>query len=353
MDTRPITFASIFVFLAVPILGREKSDVIVLANGDRITGEIKDLGFGVLKISVNYVDGDLSVQWSQVVRIESSQLFLVEMQDGSVYTGTLTTAESKPGGPTTFRILEFDSGATLIADRSLIVKIEQTSKSFLKRLSGGLSLGVVYSKGNAATQYTFGSDIEYLRERWGMEGTYNSNLSANSGSSTSTRNQTYLSAYRLMRRKNYFYSGFGGFLQSSVQGINLQTTLGGGIGRYFKNTNRVRFSVIGGVAWQSAAYNPSAVAIPRQQIYGGVVITDLNVFLFKRTNLKATALVAPAFSDLGRVHTMTNVSYYLKLFHTIDWDLSFYGNWDTRPPAHLAASDYGYSSGLKWTFGAK
>ncbi len=353
MDTRAITLASTLLLLVWPIFGRDKSDVIVLANGDRITGEIKNLGSGVLTISVGYVDGDLSVQWSQVVRIESTQLFLIEMQDGSVHTGTLATAESAPGGPTTFRILESETGAKLTAERSLIVKIEQTSKSFYKRLSGELSLGVVFSKGNAATQYTFGSELEYLRERWGMEGTYNSNLSANSGSSTSTRNQTYLSAYHLMRRKNYFYSGFGGFLQSSVQGIDLQTTLGAGIGRYFKNTNRVRLSVIGGMVWQSAAYSSSVAAIPRQQIYGGVIITDLNVFLFKKTNLKATALIAPAFSDLGRVHSMTNVTYYLKLFHTIDWNLSFYGNWDTRPPAHLAASDYGYSSGLNWTFGAK
>ena len=259
MDTRPIILASILILLTVPSFGREKSDVIVLANGDRITGEIKGIQSGVLKLGVDYVDGDLSIQWSKVARIESSQLFLIQMQDGSVHTGTLATAESTPGGPTMIRILELETGTKLIADSSRMVKVEQTSKSFHNRLSGGLNLGIVYSKGNAATQFTFGSDVEYHRERWGMEGTFNSNLSANSGSSTSTRNQMYLSAYRFMNRKNYFYSGFGDFLQSSVQEIRLQSTLGGGIGRYFKNTNRVRLSTVGGLAWQSVGYNPSVI----------------------------------------------------------------------------------------------
>ena len=36
---------------------------------------------------------------------------------------------------------------------------------------------------------------------------------------------------------------------------------------------------------------------------------------------------------------------------TGNWGTFFYGNWDTHPPANFAASDYGYSSGLKWTFG--
>ncbi len=95
------------------------------------------------------------------------------------------------------------------------------------------------------------------------------------------------------------------------------------------------------------------VPVSRQQLYAGAVITDLNVFLFKKTNLKATALFAPAFSDLGRAHVQTDVAYYLKLVGNLDLNVSFYGNWDTKPPAQFAGADYGYSSGLKWTFGYK
>jgi len=278
-------------------------------------------------------------------------LFLVRTEDGSVYTGALTSPKSS-GRPVTIQVSESDD-TNLLLERSEVVRMEETSESFHQRLSGDFSLGSTYSKGNNATQYTLGSSLEYREERWGSEATFNSNLSANSGANTSTRNQVNLSAYRLMQRNNYFYSALGGFLQSSVQGIKLQTTLGGGVGRYFKNSNRVRLSVIGGFVWQSADYTASVAPATHQQIYGGVIVTDLRVFLFKKTNLTAYTLLAPAFSDLGRVHFTANASYYLKLIGNLDCNFSFYGNWDTRPPNNLATSDYGYSSGFTYKFGYK
>jgi hypothetical protein len=46
-----------------------------------------------------------------------------------------------------------------------------------------------------------------------------------------------------------------------------------------------------------------------------------------------------------------NASYYIKLTGKLSWNVSFYGNWDNRPPDGLSGSDYGSSSGLSWTFG--
>ena len=59
----------------------------------------------------------------------------------------------------------------------------------------------------------------------------------------------------------------------------------------------------------------------------------------------------PSVTDIGRAKFNSDVSYYLKIFRNFSWNVSFYGNWDTQPPEGFAGSDYGYSSGLKWTFG--
>ena len=75
--------------LATPAFARESTDVIVMKNGDHLTGEIKGLNAGVLYMSMGYMLGTSSVQWSEVARLESKQLFLVRTEDGSVYTGTL------------------------------------------------------------------------------------------------------------------------------------------------------------------------------------------------------------------------------------------------------------------------
>jgi hypothetical protein len=334
------------------LLARDHTDIIVMQNGDRITGEIKSLEAGVLKIDVAYVDGAISVQWSKVARIESKQPFIIHTEDGSVYTGALGTPAAPDAGQS-ITLLVAEGNESVVVEKAKVVKLGETSQQFFQSLSGAINLGLVYAKGNNATQYNLGADVEYRQERWGFEGSLSSNLSANSGSNTATHNQLSLATYRLMGRKNYFYSAFGGVLQSSAQGIDAQTSLGFGVGRYFKNTNRVRISVLGGFIWYSGRYQPSVAPIPTEQVYGGAIVTDLSIFLFKKTNLSARTIVAPAFSDPGRVFVNTNVSYYLKLFSNLSWNLSFYGNWDTKPPGTLSGSDYGYSSGIAWTFGYK
>jgi Protein of unknown function, DUF481 len=69
-----------------------------------------------------------------------------------------------------------------------------------------------------------------------------------------TRNEIGLSAQHLLPWNNWYYTGLADFLQSSVQGIQLKSTFGGGIGRIIKNTGRGSFNVYGGFAWQKINY---------------------------------------------------------------------------------------------------
>jgi hypothetical protein len=350
MNTRAAILGSVLL-LTMPLFAREKTDVIVMKNGDRMTCEVKGLDAGVLSVSLDYVDGTISVQWSKVAHLESNQLFVVRTQKGLVYTGKLGTVDTGANQPVQIQIVETDE-KTAVVDRVGITRMNQASDKFWQRFNGDINLGITYSKGNQATQYNFGTQTEYLRERWAAQATFNSNLSSNSGSTTSTRNQLNLNSYHLLPWDNYFYGGIGSFLQSSVQGIRLQTNLGGGIGRFLKNTNRMRLTVFGGMAWQDTDYSQSITFPQRtQSIAAALIAAQLKVYKFKKTNLDFTVTTVPALSDPGRLFFNTNASYYVKLFTNLSWNVSFYGNWDTQPPPGLTGSDYGTSSGFKWTFG--
>src|ERR1700751_4838346 len=97
---------SFVLLLAMPLLARDKTDVLVMNNGDRMTCEVKGLDGGVLYVSFDYIDGTASVDWSKVARLESRQLFLVKTEDGSMYTGTLKTPEAGAGRPVEIQIVE-------------------------------------------------------------------------------------------------------------------------------------------------------------------------------------------------------------------------------------------------------
>jgi hypothetical protein len=341
----------LFVLTTTPALvwGRKNVDVVVLKNGDKITGQIKGLDDGILRVDLDYVDGTLSIDWLKVAHIESPQLFLIQTQNGTVYTGSIETADSALGQPLKIKVIETPETNTPL-DQAQVVKVEQTDQSFWKRVTAEFTTGSAFTKGNNNTQYNIGAGLDYRRERWGIQADYNSNLSASSGAETANRNQTSLSALRFMRTSSYFYSGFAGFLQSSVQGIDLQSNVGGGIGHFFKRTNRTRISLLGGVLFQRTRYEPTIATTNEQNVYAGVIRAQVSAFVFKKTNLDFTATMMPAFSDPGRIYYNTNASFYLKFFKDFSWNLSFYGNWDTRPPPHFHGSDYGYTSGLKWTF---
>lgn len=333
-------------------LAREKSDVLVMRNGDRMTCEIKGLSAGVLYVSFDYIDGTASVDWSKVARVESLHLFVVKTESGTVYTGTLESTDTSAGRPVQIRVIE-TPGKGAVVERSQIVKMVGTSDKFWERFNGAISAGVIYSKGNQSTQYSFGSEAAYVRERWGAQSSFDSNLSSSAGVSASTRNSLRLGAFHLLPSKNWFYSGLSDFLQSSEQGISLQSTLGGGIGRYLRNTNRMSISMVGGAAWQSTTYQPSTLPLGQQNLATALITAEAKFFRFSKTSLSASVALFPAISDPGRVRADTNASFYVKLFSDLKWNVTWYGNWDNRPPTSLSGSDYGTSSGLTWTFGLR
>jgi Protein of unknown function, DUF481 len=335
-----------------PLLAQENRDLIVMKNGDRFTGEIKGLSAGTLLVSLSYVDGNIAVQWSEVVHLESNRVFVVKTESGMVYTGKVAITGVSNDPTITIKIIEPPAKELEVAQRK-IIKLSPISESFWHRFDGAVNTGLLYSKGNESTQFNLSSQVAYIRERWSGEVNFNSSFASNSGSNVTTRNQTDIEATKLLPWNNWFYVGTTSFLQSSVQDISLQTTVGAGVGRYLKNTNRASISVLGGLAWQNASYGSTIVGQESQNTAVVLVATQIKAFRFKKTNLDVKASLLPAITDTGRVHLNANAVYYIKLVNDLSWNFSFYGSWDTRPPATFSKSDYGTSSGLSWTFGNK
>jgi hypothetical protein len=348
MKVRAI-FLCYSLLLTVPLFARLSTDVIVMKNGDHLTGEIKGLNAGVLYVSMKYILGTSSVQWSEVARLESKQLFIVKTDDGSVYTGALDTPEVPADKIVEIEVVETTGKEVAIA-RPKIVTMDVTSTKFHERLNGSISIGSTYSKGNDSRQYSLGSQINYPRERWAAAATYNSTVTANTGANASARNQVDVDMFRLLRWNNWFYEGVGTLLQSSEQTINTQTTVGGGVGRFLKNTNQTRISLLGGIAQQNTNYGDNVSA---QNLTSGLIVGNVQFFRFNKTNVNFTGAFLPIFNDPGRVKFNMNATYFLKFYSNFTWNVSFYGNWDSRPPANFSGSDYGSSTGLSWTFGNK
>src|SRR5271170_1787357 len=118
--------------ISLPLYAQGNSDVLVMKNGDRFTCEIKGLSAGVLSVKLSYVDGTISVQWSQVAHLESNRLFRVQTESGLVYTGKLSTTGVSDDPPIKIEIAEASGKEVEVAQRK-IIKLSQTSESFWHR----------------------------------------------------------------------------------------------------------------------------------------------------------------------------------------------------------------------------
>ena len=71
---RPISaiLALLTILAATAAAQAAKTDVVVLVNGNAVTGEIKSLDFGALRYSTDSM-GTVNVDWEDIVAITSNQ----------------------------------------------------------------------------------------------------------------------------------------------------------------------------------------------------------------------------------------------------------------------------------------
>jgi len=346
----PASLSIVLTFcLPVGLIARTKTDVLVMTNGDRFTCEIKKLERGVLYASFEYVDGTVSIQWSKVSRVETNQLFLIHTQDGSIFEGTIRTPETLSQQPVRIEVLDPHRSTPL--DQSRVVELAPTTESLWRRFSGNLDTSLIYTKGNETMQYNVGGDVRVRGEHWRMASDFFSTLAKSSGAPTTTRNQSRTWARRLIGgRRAWYYSGVTEFLQSSQQGIDLQMIFAGGIGRFLRDSNAARVAITADLAVQQTRYDPSATNTGRPNALAAMFVGDVHLFRFKKTSFDLTASVLPILTEIGRVRTYVNTAYSIQIVNNLWWKVSFYGNWDNRPPSNFSGSDYGASSGISYSF---
>ncbi len=72
--------------LASPVRA-DKTDVVVLDNGDHITGEVLELGSGQLKFKTSHV-GTIYFDWTHIVSLTTNQDLNIELSNGTRLFGS-------------------------------------------------------------------------------------------------------------------------------------------------------------------------------------------------------------------------------------------------------------------------
>ena len=132
----------------------ERADIVVLKNGDRITGEIKKLEHGRLELKTDKV-GTIYIEWDIVAQVTSELFFEVLDEDGHRFYGALLPPDVE--GTLSIGILDQVTSLSL-AD---VARIERLRRSFWSRIKGSIDLGLTFTKADTKTEWNFNATANY------------------------------------------------------------------------------------------------------------------------------------------------------------------------------------------------
>jgi hypothetical protein len=329
---------------------RPKLDTLIMKNGDRITCEIMKLEFGQLHIKTSYTIGTTQIDWSMVERVVSPQRFVIETTVGEYFTGLLEKkADEEAGGEMELAVVE--ETMTTHLHRDAVVEIKQLERSFIGKLTGKVDYGFSFTRANKQTQSTLQGSLDLVTENYFTGVNVSSLFSGQeSGSSTNRHNLNAFYYHFPFATKRWFVGGMGDFLVSDQQNLDLRSTLGGSLGRRFIRSNRNNLLVLGGAVWNSERYTPGFFKQEQLDSAEGMAMLRYSTFSFKTSELNTAVWVFPSFSDLGRVRINYDLSVYWKFIGDLYFRVTFWDNYDSRPPLETSKNDYGINTTIGWSF---
>ena len=317
-----------------------KTDIVVLQNGDRITGEVKKLDRGRLRYSTNDL-GTVYIEWDKIATVVSREFHRLQLEDGTILYGRL----SDTGGPGTLAV-QGDRGTEPVPIMRFI-SITPVEKGWVERTDLTIGAGYGYTKASDVTTFNAYVDTEYQGEKITLLGSLRSDYTDDGDEGTS-RNRLTGEYRRLTGHRNYRFIT-GAAEQNDELDLDLRVGIGAGLGRYFIQNNRRRLLAGGGlgVFHEENGDGSSSTEVT------GLIAAQYDDFLYDtpKIDLVTTLTVLPLITDAGRVLTNYDVTLRKEFIEDLFLDLSFNGSYDTDPSSEDASNaDYRFTTGISYDF---
>jgi putative salt-induced outer membrane protein YdiY len=335
------TLAIVVLCFSPSLVAKSKDDVIVMKNGDRLTGEIKGLQQGALSFKASYMSASVSLDWNDVARVESKDVYIVSLANGQRFTGQIESTD------TVFHVLE---GAQPIAVKQPeVVSIAPEETSFWKQLNGSIDYGFSFTSGNSQTTSSLSATTSYYNQKNFIQVDTSSQFDGQNNAPDTNR-YTFTGQYARELNERWFLASVFDLLKSDQQQLNLRTTYGGGVGRWLFRTPRTYIRGFAGLVYTHESYFPQPGIQPIRSNVESLLGIQFATFRFKTLDVSSKTFVFPSLTDPGRLRLGTTSDIKIELIKDFYWDFRVYENFDSRPPVNAPRNDLGITTSLGWKF---
>ena len=319
-----------------------KSDVLVLRNGDRITGEVKGLARGKLDYSTDDA-GRLSVEWEKVARLTSANSFDVEDSFGKRYFGRLAPA-TRDG-----YVVFLNGGADTLSVMS-VIGITPVNATFVERLSAYLDLGFSLAKANQATTFSVSGKANYRGPSMSSQFTLDSYAQGQENVPTTTRNMLRQSVSWFLKGR-WSASALVQLEQNEELDLDHRITAGGAMDHVLRHTNQTELALGAGLVGTQEEFSSGGQNTKNTSLEG-LLAADWEVYHFDSPKLDFSTSIAlfPSISQAGRVRGQGEFRLVYEVFKDFNAGVRLTDTFDSRPPEGATKNDYVTELTIGWSY---
>jgi Protein of unknown function, DUF481 len=327
--------------LAVLLAGRavaEKTDVVVLLNGDHLTGEIKGMSRGQLDYKTDDA-GRPSIEWVKVARLTSKHTFEVELASGEKHYGTLSSPSDQK--------IQVGTEAADVFTVEDIITLTPMDDLFWARVKANLDLGFTLAKSNKALTLSGDGDFAYRGEHFGGAIDFSTYIQNDANSTavaqvTGTLTGTYYFTKWLIQLQ---------FGATHNDELDLQLRLDISLGTAYPvvRNNTMELWLSAALVGVRETYTGGTPNFNLASALGG----EWDVFVYDHPKLNASVAAAliPVLTELWRTRGNAAIKVKYELFYNFYVGLNFTFTFDTQPPDPTAShTDYLLSITIGWSY---
>jgi putative salt-induced outer membrane protein YdiY len=320
-----------------------RADVVLLSNGDRVSGQIEKLAQDKLSFKTEFA-GTIQIDWKKVLQIESDKAYDVEVDSGRRIRGKLALAQNAVVVQTA------DARVPLMLVSVKSVSPPPQSEGALTPLHGTVNVGYNFARGNSnLSNSTASANAHYRTDAYQVTLDLQSLFNSESGQPPSNRYYGNLRYDRYLNARSFWFA-LGGLEHDEKRSLDLRTNLGGGLGWKLLHDDKNEANLLSGITYVNEQYQDPAPAAPNGSSSEGLMGIDLRNSLVAGIVATHKVSLQPNLVQLGRYRMSVESGVRLPLLSRYIWSLQLFDRYDSRPPVEAKRNDYGAISSFGVTF---
>jgi hypothetical protein len=316
-----------------------RTDVVTLANGDRITGEIVRLERGRLEFKTDDA-GTLYLEWDKLSSLVSTRLVEVLTTDGRRFLGSL--------GPAAVRSITVVTSEVSL-QMSEVTLITPIGTSFWRQLDGSIDAGFSYTKSSGVAQLNVNSDTVY--RKLASRARLTASLTQTKKDDDSGRDDRGFVEMSYLRYpwQRWFILTAGRFETNESLGLTLRSQIGAAAGPRLVNSNRAQLVLGAGLSFN----DEQGLDVESTQNVEALFTFETAFYTYDRpkTNFDISLKYYPSLSDTGRQRVQLDAGAKREFLKDLFVALNLYNTYDNRPPNPAAnTNDFGIVLSIGWTY---